>query len=120
MAIWVADRRQGTSGLSGVRGREKGRWQEAVTASASTDSGGKQEVGKKKKLRAVDWSTDKRISVRREDKWDLQKILDGKKGSLWKTHKSQMEAKDKVWASEQGNGEGLGDAGDSLRALRAG
>ena len=60
-------------------------------ASNSTDGRGHKVagewVGTWKKIKAADWSTDKRISVRRENIWELHKIL-VEKGSLRKTYKS--------------------------------
>ena len=69
-------------------------------ASANTDGRGK--AGKKKKKKnkkkKKDWSTEQRISVRRKNIWEFQRILDGNKGSLHKTHNGQTESNDKVWS----------------------
>ena len=71
--------------------------------SASPDGRGNTAVGeqagkkkKKKKKKKADWSTEKRINVRRENILELRKALDGKKGSVRNTCKSQPEAKDNV------------------------
>ena len=78
--------------------------QEAGAASKSTDGGGNTAVGsqtgkkKKKKIEAADLSTEKRISVRWENIQKLQKILDGKEGSVRETYKSQTEANGKAWS----------------------
>ena len=47
--------------------------QEAETASASTDDGADPDAAKKKTIKAADWSTEKRVSVRRENIFELQK-----------------------------------------------
>ena len=48
----------------------------------------------KKKGKAADWSTENGVSVPKEHIWELQKILDGKRGSLRKLYKSQTEGND--------------------------
>ena len=47
------------------------------------------------------WDTTKKLIVNREDMWELQKILEGKKGSLKKTRKCPTEANDKGWDLHQ-------------------
>ena len=76
MAVWATDGTQGTSGLSGVE-------VETEAGLRSWNSKRKhgwrweQEAGKKKKVKAADWSTEKkRISVSQEDIWELRKITD--------------------------------------------
>ena len=71
-------------------------------------------------LEAVAWSTPTRISGRREDIWDLQNKLDGKRDSLRRTYTEPDGGEGQGMGLEQGNGEGPRYAGDSLRALRAG
>ena len=43
------------------------------------------------------WDTAKKLSINSDDLWELQKIFDGKNGSLNKTCKCQAEANDTVW-----------------------
>ena len=50
------------------------------TASASTDDGADPDAAMKKTIKAADRSTEKRVSVRRENIWELQKNPDGTKG----------------------------------------
>ena len=62
----------------------------------------------KKKIKAANWSTEKkRVSIRKENIKELQKILDGKKGSFRKTYKSQTQANDKVWSPNLETEKGL-------------
>ena len=57
--------------------------QEVETASASTDDGADPDPAKKKTIMAADWSTEKRVSARRENIWKLQKkIPNGDKREL--------------------------------------
>ena len=72
------------------------------------DQGSGRQAGKK--TYAADWSTAKRVSVREEHIWELQKILDGQKGSLRKTYKSQREAHDNVWFLIPETEKGVGGA----------
>ena len=74
----------GTCGLlrMGWEAQEKGQEAETACAIASTDGGGNQESLKKKRIRAADWATEKKGSIRREDLLDLQPILDGKKKTV--------------------------------------
>ena len=47
--------------------------------------------------------------------WELQKIADGKKGSLNKTYKCQTDSRtDKVQGPEPKDGEGPGDVGAAV------
>ena len=78
-----------------------------------------QQAGKKKKIKAADWPTEKRISVPWENMGELQKILDGKMGRLRKTCKSQTEANNNVQSVNRESEKSPGGVGWSLRALRA-
>ena len=115
-AVWAADGTQGTSAISGVGG-SKQRQREGKTASANTDAGGNPEAGKKKKVKASAWSTFKRISVRKEHVWEIQKTLDGEKCSLRKTYNGQTEANDNVWARGEQHGSSVSKEALPFREL---
>ena len=78
--------------------QDQGQEQVAEGANARTDGSGSQETAKKKKIRAADWTTERRCSVRRDDLWTYKKSSMAKKTSLRKTNKCQTEANDKVWS----------------------
>ena len=63
---------------------------------ASTGGRGNQEAGKKKIMKVADWSTEKRVSVRGEDIWDLQKSQMEKKAACARPTDARREANDKV------------------------
>ena len=54
-----------------------------------------------KKIKATETSSVKKYSALKEHIWELQRILDGKKGSPRKSFKSQTEANDEVWSSNE-------------------
>ena len=60
-----------------------------------------------KKIKVSDWFTEKRIGAQEEHIWELQEILDGKKGSLRKTDRSQREANDNLWSLNLETGKAL-------------
>ena len=72
-------------------------------ASATTDGGSGQGSGKKKKISLClpGGDTTRRPDINRQDRWELQKVLDEKERRPDKTYKCQTEANDKVWDRNQ-------------------
>ena len=101
VAVECAASHQRTSWLQRV-GQTTSSRSRAGDGGASTDGGGGQGSGKKKKISISPLGgrgeiLHEKLHINREDLWELQKILDGKKGSLKKTYTCQTGANDTVW-----------------------
>ena len=80
---WTSGKETGRKSPVGDQERGSGQGQDSGAASASTE-GSKEGTtmvagghAGKKKIKAADWSTEKRVSVRRENIRELQKMKEG-------------------------------------------